>query len=242
MSTNYKSSAAARRRKQRVIMRRRIICGVVAAGLCAGVVLSLNHFHQKSVQDLRDEVNGLTYQVLELTSENQGLSAALQKSNDRLSLFVDGPEVRAASIHIYNIPLSKELQEYTYSMCEYYLIPEHYELVLAMMWQESHFKADLVSSTNDYGIMQINKCNHEWLSEQLGINNYMDAKQNIEAGTYLISKLLLKYEDENKALMAYNMGETGARNVWSAGNYTSSYSRDVVAKREAIEADNYNAD
>ena len=242
MSTNYKSSAAARRCRQRVMVRRRILWGVVAIGLCTGAVLSLNHFHQKGVQALRDEVNSLSSQVLVLTGENQDLSAALQKSNDRLSLFVDDLEVRASSIPIYNIPLSKELQEYTYSMCEYYLIPEHYELVLAIMWQESHFKSDLVSSTNDYGIMQINKCNHEWLSEQLGINNYVDAKQNIEAGTYLISKLLIKYEDENKALMAYNMGEAGARSVWSAGNYTSSYSRDVVAKREAIEADNYNAD
>lgn len=241
MSTKSRISAAAKRRRQQVMMQRRIACLVVSTGLVVGTVFTTNLFHQKSVQALNDEIESLSKQVMELTTRNQDLSAALQESNDKLRLFVDDTEVRAAEPAYYDIPLSKELQLYTYTRCVDYGIADHYELVLAMMWQESHFKADLVSSTNDYGIMQINKCNHEWLSEQLGINNYMDAKQNIEAGTYLISKLLLKYEDENKALMAYNMGERGASLNWEAGIYTSNYSRGVVAKREAIEANNYNA-
>lgn len=43
------------------------------------------------------------------------------------------------------------------------------------------------------------------------------------------------------ALMSYSIGERGASLNWEAGNYTSNYSRGVAAKREAIEANNYNA-
>lgn len=241
MSTNKRISAAARRRRQKVIMQRRIACLVVSTGLIAGTAFASNHFHQKDVQALNDEICRLNVQVTELASENQDLSAALQKSNEKLRLFVDDTEVRAAEPTYYDIPLSKDLQLYTYNRCVEYGIPEHYELVLAMMWQESNYTPDIISATDDYGIMQINACNHEWLSDLLGTTNLLDVYQNIDAGTYIISKMLLKYGDEHKALMAYNMGENGAALNWDAGIYTSSYSRGIIAKCEAIKSNNYNA-
>lgn len=242
MSTNKRISAAARRRRQKVIMQRRIVCLVVSTGLIAGTAFASNHFHQKEVQTLNDEICRLNVQVTELASENQDLNTALQQSNEKLRMFVDDTAVCAAEPTYYDIPLSNELQLYTYTRCVDYGIPEHYELVLAMMWQESNYTADLISRTDDYGIMQINKCNHEWLSNLLGTTDFLDVHQNIDAGIYIIAKLLRKYGDENKALMAYNMGEHGASLNWEAGIYTSAYSRGVVAKREAIEANNYTAD
>lgn len=241
MSTKSRISAAAKRRRQQVMMQRRIACLVFSTGLVVGTIFTTNLFHQKSVQALNDEIESLSNQVMELTTRNQELSAALQQSNDKLRLFVDDTEVRAAEPAYYDIPLSKELQLYTYTRCVDYGIADHYELVLAMMWQESNFTPDTISKTNDYGIMQINACNHEWLRDVLGTTNFLDTSQNIDAGTYIISKLLIKYEDEHKALMAYNMGERGASLNWEAGIYTSNYSRGVVAKREVIEANNYNA-
>ena len=241
MSTKYKYSAAVKRRRQRKLMRRRIACLVVSTGLIAGTAFASNHFHQKEVQALNDEICRLNVQITELASENQDLSAALQKSNDKLRLFVDDTELRAAEPTYYDIPLSKDLQLYTYNRCIEYGISEHYELVLAMMWQESNYTPDIISATDDYGIMQINACNHEWLSDLLGTTNLLDVYQNIDAGTYIISKMLLKYDDEHKALMAYNMGENGAALNWDAGIYTSSYSRGIIAKREAIKSNNYNA-
>lgn len=241
MSTKSRISAAAKRRRQQVMMQRRIACLVVSTGLVVGTVFTTNLFHQKSVQALNDEIESLSNQVTELTTRNQDLSTALQESNDKLRLFVDDTEVRAAEPTYYDIPLSKELQLYTYTRCVDYGIADHYELVLAMMWQESNFTPDTISKTDDYGIMQINACNHEWLRDVLGTTNFLDASQNIDAGTYIISKMFLKYEDEHKALMAYNMGENGASLNWEAGIYTSNYSRGVVAKREAIKANNYNA-
>ena len=241
MSTKSRISTAAKRRRQQVMMQRRIACLVVSTGLVVGTVFTTNLFHQKSVQALNDEIESLNNQVRVLTTSNQDLGAALQQSNDKLRLFVDDTEVRAAEPTYYDIPLSKELQLYTYTRCVDYGIADHYELVLAMMWQESNFTPDTISKTNDYGIMQVNVCNHEWLMDVLGTTNLLDVRQNIDAGTYIISKLLIKYGDEHKALMAYNMGERGASLNWEAGIYTSNYSRGVVAKREAIEANNYNA-
>ena len=241
MSTKYKYSAAAKRRRQRKLMRRRMACLVVSASIIVGSVYAFNQYHKKSVQALQSDIDKLNQQVTELATRNQDLSAALQKSNDKLRLFVDDTEVRAAEPTYYDIPLSKELQLYTYTRCVDYGIPEHYELVLAMMWQESNYTPDIISATDDYGIMQINACNHKWLSDLLGTTNFLDVYQNIDAGTYIISKMLLKYGDEHKALMAYNMGENGAALNWDAGIYTSSYSREIIAKREAIKSNNYNA-
>ena len=242
MSTKYKCSAAAKRRRQRKLMRRRITCLVVSAGIITSSAYAFNQYYTKSVQALQSDIDKLNQQVTELTTRNQELSAALQQSNDKLRLFVDDTEVRAAEPTYYDIPLSKDLQLYTYNKCVEYGVPEHYELVLAIMWQESNYTADLISSTDDYGIMQINPCNHSWLVDLLGPTDFLDASDNINAGVYVISKLLIKYGDEHKALMAYNMGEHGASLNWQAGNYTSNYSRGVVAKREAIEANNYTAD
>lgn len=241
MSTKYKYSAAVKRRRQRKLMRRRIACLVVSASIVVGSAYTLNQYHKKSVQALQSDIDKLNQRVAELNTRNQELSAALQKSNDKLRLFVDDTEVRAAEPTYYDIPLSKDLQLYTYNRCVEYGIPEHYELVLAMMWQESNYTPDIISATDDYGIMQINACNHEWLSDLLGTTNFLDVYQNIDAGTYIISKMLLKYGDEHKALMAYNMGENGAALNWDAGIYTSSYSRGIIAKREAIKSNSYNA-
>lgn len=205
MSTKSRISTAAKRRRQQAIMQRRIACLVVSTGLVVGTAFTTNLFHQKSVQALNDEIESLNNQVMELTTRNQDLSAALQESNDKLRLFVDSTEVRAAEPAYYDIPLSKELQLYTYTRCVDYGIADHYELVLAMMWQESNFTPGTISKTNDYGIMQINACNHEWLRDMLGTTDFLDASQNIDAGTYIISRMLLKYEDEHKALMALSL-------------------------------------
>ena len=247
MVTKYEYSVAAKRRKQRKQrkwqrpMIRRISCLVVSAGIIVGSVYAFNQYHTKKVQALQCDIDKLSQQVTELTTRNQELSAALQQSNDKLRLFVDDTEVRAAGPTYYDIPLSKDLQLYTYNKCIEYGIPDHYELVLAMMWQESNYTAYLISKTDDYGIMQINSCNHDWLVDLFGPTNFLDASDNINAGVYIISKLLIKYDDEHMALMSYNMGERGASLNWQAGSYTSKYSRSVMAKREAIETNNYNA-
>ena len=138
---------------------------------------------------------------------------------------------------IYDIPLSPELQEYTYNRCqELGLVSPgvDYQTVLALMSKESGYTEDAVSGTGDYGIMQINTVNHEWLREELGITDFLDAEQSIDAGTEMLARLSEKYSDPHKVLMAYNMGEGGAAKLWAQGITSSEYSRDIMARRAEI--------
>ena len=124
--------------------------------------------------------------------------------------------------------LSYELQEVMQDCCEHYEVP--YALALAIAEVETHFDPDAVSATGDYGLMQINSINHEWLSE-IGFD-VMTYDGNIEAGIYIISQHLNKYGKPELALMAYNSGPTGAQKLWDAGTFQTDYSRKVMAAFE----------
>lgn len=133
---------------------------------------------------------------------------------------------------IYSIPLSEELQTYTFRLCEKYGVD--YEMVLALMEIESRYRPDIISDTNDYGLMQINSCNHADLEDKLGVTDILDPEQNIHCGVYLLGKLAAKYDDPHRILMAYNMGERGARKYIENGNTTSAYSRAIMERRAEL--------
>lgn len=124
--------------------------------------------------------------------------------------------------------LSEELQEYTYYLCEAYYID--FDFAMALMCVESSYKAEIISSSGDYGLMQINKCNHESLSSLLGISDFTEPYGNIRAGLFILRGLFEKYDDAAKVCMAYNMGEYGASVLWGQGIYETSYSNKVLAK------------
>lgn len=136
-------------------------------------------------------------------------------------------------IPIYDIPLSEELQQYTYQMCVDYDCEEQYELMLALMWKESNYTPDIISKTNDYGLMQINVCNHKHLAEELDIDNFLDPEQNIKAGVYFFSQFL-EGNTETEALMIYANGPSGAAALWESGIYNTYHSRNVLEKKELI--------
>lgn len=129
-------------------------------------------------------------------------------------------------IRYYDIPLSQELQAYVFERCKAEGID--HRLVFAMMEVESGFNADIVSKTGDYGLMQINEINHKWLAEIYGMKDMLNAKENIYCGVKMIAELLHKHGDTHKALMAYNMGDGGARKLWKKEIASSKYSRKVV--------------
>ena len=104
----------------------------------------------------------------------------------------------------------------------------------SMIERESSYQPDAVSDTGDFGLMQINICNHRWLYEELGITDVMDPEQNIEAGLYILGRAFQKYDDPDKALMAYNMGDSGMKSAWSKGQHSSKYSRAVIETAQAL--------
>ncbi len=125
-----------------------------------------------------------------------------------------------------DIPLDEKIQEFTFYLCAGYNID--WTFVLAIMQKESVYDDSIISKTNDYGLMQINVCNHESLEEILGISDFLDPYQNIRGGCYIIRKLFEKYEDPAMVLMAYNMGEDGASKLWQKGVYSTSYVEDIL--------------
>lgn len=124
--------------------------------------------------------------------------------------------------------LAYDLQEIMQDCCDVYGVP--YALALAIAEVETHFDPDAVSPTHDYGLMQINQVNHEWL-QGLGMDPLTHAG-NIEAGLYIIGGYLDTYGDTEMALMAYNNGPGGARKLWDAGTYQTDYTRKVMTALE----------
>lgn len=116
-----------------------------------------------------------------------------------------------------------EHQDFVQAMCDEYGISNQYELMLALSYHESRYNPNALSKTNDYGYMQINKCNHGWLKKQLGVKNFLDPYDNIRSGVYMYSKLLSKYGNQEQALVAYNAGENYARK-----HSSTRYSKTVI--------------
>lgn len=130
-----------------------------------------------------------------------------------------------------DIPIDDGLQEFIYCLSYGYNID--YAFVLALIDQESAFDIDCISETEDYGLFQINKANHKSLEEKLGMDDIGEPYQNARAGFFMLRKLFEKYDDPNKVLMAYNMGETGATILWEKGVMSTPYSEAIMEKAKA---------
>lgn len=168
--------------------------------------------HQKRIiKDADERLYNLETVVLELENENYSLDEFQNQT-------------------YYNINLSQDLQEYTFIQCIKYDVDPL--LALAVMKTESGFNANAVSETNDYGIMQINACNHQWLSDAFGDIDLLNAKDNIKCGVYMLSKI--KYPTTEHKLMIYNMGSVQAKALWEKGTYTTDYTEKVIDNMKYI--------
>lgn len=166
-----------------------------------------------------DKISSITATSAPVTTVLQPDTA--DESTPPLELITE-PEV-----FYFEVPLSDGFQDYIRSKCIEYDVPM--ELVIALIDKESSFRADVVSNTDDYGYMQINKFNHEWLSETLGVSNFLDPYENVLCGIYIISEHLEKTDGNLElALMRYNCGATGAKKLWDKGIYSTHYTDKVM--------------
>ena len=137
-------------------------------------------------------------------------------------------------VQYYDVPLSEDLQDYIRTLCEENDVPM--SLIIAMIEVESSFRPNVISGTSDYGLMQINKINHEWLTEEYGITDFLDPYQNVLCGITIIAGHLEKTDgDIALALMRYNCGATGARRLWDKGIYSTSYTEKILAAMEVYD-------
>ena len=142
----------------------------------------------------------------------------------RLTITVKVPEVDKYR----DIPLSHELQDVALAACEEYgVLPD---VLYAVMEVESGYKVD-AQNGSCYGLMQIHTINMEYLSSNIGTTDLTDPEQNIQAGAFILGGYLEKYSLTD-SLMAYNLGEGGAKRLWKQGIHETGYTKKVL---ESIE-------
>ena len=131
------------------------------------------------------------------------------------------------------VPMPYEWQDYMRTYCEEYGCP--YPLALAVAQTESNFDMDAVGASGEVGIMQLNPgpggSYHAEIQAATGLDP-TTASGNIAGGCYKLGLYLAKYGSVEKAAMAYNMGEGGARSAWDSGITSTDYSKTV---KEAME-------
>ena len=131
------------------------------------------------------------------------------------------------------VPMPYEWQDYMRTYCEEYGCP--YPLALAVAQTESNFDMDAVGASGEVGIMQLNPgpggSYHVEIQAATGLDP-TTTSGNIAGGCYKLGLYLAKYGNVEKAAMAYNMGEGGAKNAWAGGITSTNYSRTV---KEAME-------
>ena len=102
-----------------------------------------------------------------------------------------------------------------------------WELVRAVCWVESGIDANAISSTGDYGLMQVSYINHGWL----GLDNPLDPEANLRAGcTILKTAIDNSGGDFTRALMRYNRGDAYAMSQWSQGIFSTAYTDKVLER------------
>lgn len=123
-----------------------------------------------------------------------------------------------------DIPLDHELQDVALAACEEYgVLPD---VLFAVMEVESGYQPD-AQNGECYGLMQIHSINLPWLSEQIGVTDLSDPTQNIKAGSFILGGYLKRYSLTD-SLMAYNLGEGGAKTQWAQGIHETAYTRKVL--------------
>lgn len=234
------SGKYARRKRQRELRRRRIYqrrliisSGAIIAAMITVVAATTGALHRQASVPVESIPQSVTQEssseaavsTITSTVESTVETTTVETITSTPTVFL----LPKSTIPVFKVSLTSTLQEYTYETCERYKVSDYYTLVIALMWVESRYDASSISATHDYGLMQINVCNHKYLREKLGVSDFLDAQDNIQAGVYMLSGYILEYGDVHKALMAYNMGSRGASKLWNRGIYSSAYSRHVVA-------------
>lgn len=133
----------------------------------------------------------------------------------------------------YDIPLSEDLQDHIFAVCEEYGVDP--DIVVSMIRRESGYRADAVGdSGRSLGLMQIQPRWHSERMAKLGCDNLLDPYQNVTVGIDLLAELIEQRGSTEWALMAYNGGPSYANKLTAAGK-VSEYAREIIAMAGELE-------
>jgi soluble lytic murein transglycosylase len=85
-------------------------------------------------------------------------------------------------------------------------------LLAAVIYEESHFRADARSSAGAIGLMQLMPATAQGIADNTGgtqfqLSDLYNPEINVRYGAWYLRHLLDKYHDERLALAAYNAGQ-----------------------------------
>lgn len=88
-------------------------------------------------------------------------------------------------------------------------------LLAAVVYQESKFRPDAVSSSGAIGLMQLLPATAKGIAQYTGgsrfrVQDLYDPEINVRYGSFYLRRLIRKYGDVRWALAAYNAGQTNA--------------------------------
>lgn len=229
--------------------RLKILCFLMAAVLIALIVSFMNQQKQiatlqKNYSDIKTEYSEviksytkLSIEYAELKSELrdkemiENQSTEFEESNNIIltDTLVRYSNESSGFKYNHDIPLSEDIQKYAYNKCQESGID--YSIFLGLMRKESGFNPEAVSKTNDYGLCQINKGNHNWMREVFGSDwDPLNPYDSIDASIFMLSEYTKNYNCDNYhvLLMNYNMGHGNAIKCFNSGIYSSKYSRAIM--------------
>ena len=136
-----------------------------------------------------------------------------------------------------NISMTLEWQMYTYLKCVEYNVP--FELIMGIMGVESGFNVFIGSCFDENGVEYYGPgMIHVYYSESALARKGIELKTpegGVEAVCCAMSEKLKTFEgDVHSALIAYNMGDHGARMYMQDGNTTSGYSEWVLSIKDGL--------
>lgn len=130
-----------------------------------------------------------------------------------------------------------DLKAYTMELCDEYDVDP--ALTLAVIYNESRFQSGLThlnsNGTIDYGLMQVNEVNFDYLHETLGINSMrelLDDKVGIQCGVQLLAYHKDYTENDADALLRYQVGAGKYKKIKKSGKSTTETHSRVLTYRD----------
>ncbi|MBR5862163.1 MAG: transglycosylase SLT domain-containing protein [Bacteroidales bacterium] len=142
------------------------------------------------------------------------------------------PEVGDPIVSYYDVPLSDDLQDHIFSLCEMYNVDP--AIVIAMIEKESTYDPKIIGDNgNSFGLMQIQPRWHQERMDILGVTDLLDPYQNVQVGIDYLADMIEQGGSIEWALMAYNGGPSYANDMVAIGSL-SYYARTVLSWADAL--------
>lgn len=134
---------------------------------------------------------------------------------------------------------SDELKSYTQSVCDEYNVD--YSLALGVIYNESRFQSGLThvnsNGTVDYGLMQVNEVNFDYLNKTLGVRSMselLDDRTGIKCGVQLLAYHKQYTGNDSAALLRYQIGAGKYKQYLRKGRYTNQTHQQVLTYQSEL--------